>query len=329
MSLLRIERLTKTFRSAGGHSVFAVNGVDLEITEGETVGLIGESGSGKSTVGRLAIRLLDPDEGVVSFDGSDLASLDPARLRKARAGFQAVFQEPFESLNPRLTIGAIIAEPLVNFAPQLSRAERRAKVLEALESVRLPAEFLDRRPGDLSGGQQQRVGIARAIVAQPRFVVLDEPTSSLDLTVRAAMLELLAELQERLGLAYLFISHDIQTVRYFCRRTAVMYLGRVVEIGPTAEVIERPKHPYTRALLSAALSTDPDDELPHYPLQGDIPSPTALPPGCPLVGRCPLAIDACSSAPPPLTAVGHDHQAACIRVGAETAAPTTAIGGRG
>jgi oligopeptide/dipeptide ABC transporter ATP-binding protein len=179
----------------------------------------------------------------------------------------------------------------------------------------LPAVFADRHPGDLSGGQQQRVGIARAVVARPRFVVLDEPTSSLDLTVRGAMLELLAELQETLGLAYLFISHDIQTVQYFCRRTAVMYLGRIVELGTTQQVLEAPKHPYTKALLSARLSVDPDEQAPHYPLPGDIPNPTRMPSGCPLVGRCALAIPECEAAPIALADFGDGHLAACIRAG--------------
>ncbi|HWK26414.1 MAG TPA: ABC transporter ATP-binding protein [Solirubrobacter sp.] len=327
MSLLKLEGITKTFTSPGGRTVYAVNGVDLEIEEGETVGLIGESGSGKSTVGRLAIRLLEPDAGTVTFAGRELGGLAPRALRRARSEFQIVFQEPFESLDPRLTIAAIVAEPLINFSPALGRAERRTRVLEALEAVRLPAAFADRHPGDLSGGQQQRVGIARAIVARPRFVVLDEPTSSLDLTVRAAMLELLADLQETLGLAYLFISHDIQTVRYFCRRTAVMYLGRIVELGTTQQVIEAPKHPYTQALLSATLSVDPDERPPHYPLRGDIPNPTQLPPGCPLVGRCPLAIPECEAAPIALSAVGDGHLAACLRAGEALPATAAALGG--
>ena len=327
MSLLKLEGVTKTFAGAGGRRVYAVNGVDLTIDEGETVGLIGESGSGKSTVGRLAIRLLDPDSGTVAFAGRDLGSLPPRVLRRARSEFQIVFQEPFESLDPRLRVGAIVAEPLINFAPELGRAERQQRVLEALEAVRLPAHFADRNPSDLSGGQQQRVGIARAIVARPRLVVLDEPTSSLDLTVRGAMLELLAELQETLGLAYLFISHDIHTVQYFCRRTAVMYLGRIVELGATQQVMAAPKHPYTQALLSAKLSVDPHDRAPHYPLRGDIPNPTSIPSGCPLVGRCPLAIPECETAPIPLDDLGEGHFAACIRAG--EALPVETVEGSG
>jgi peptide/nickel transport system ATP-binding protein/oligopeptide transport system ATP-binding protein len=314
VTLLRLEGITKTFVGAGGWKVHAVNGVDLTIDEGETVGLIGESGSGKSTLGRLAIRLIEPDGGAVTFCGRDLASLTPRALRRARTDFQIVFQEPLESLNPRLRVGAIVAEPLINFAPELGRAERRERVFEALEAVRLPVSFVELHPGDLSGGQQQRVGIARAIIARPRLIVLDEPTSSLDLTVRGAMLELLGELQETLGLAYLFISHDIPTVQYFCRRTAVMYLGRIVEIGATQRVIGSPKHPYTQALLSARLSADPDEQAPHYPLRGDIPDPSQMPPGCPLVGRCPLAVPECDAAPIALAEVDSGHLVACIRV---------------
>jgi peptide/nickel transport system ATP-binding protein/oligopeptide transport system ATP-binding protein len=313
MPLLEAKGVTKRFPTQGGRFVHAVNGVDLTVDEGETVGLIGESGSGKSTLGRLAIALARPDEGTITFAGRDLSQLSDRELRRMRSEFQIVFQEPFESLDPRLSVGATVAEPLAIFEPQLSRAERRRRVEEAFEEVTLGAHLLDRRPRDLSGGQQQRVGIARAIVTNPRLIVLDEPTSSLDLTVRAAILNLLDRLQKAHDLAYLFISHDIQTVRYFCQRTAVMYLGRIVELAPTAEVIEHPRHPYTQALLSATLSPDPAVRRQHYPLSGDIPSPVNLPPGCPLVGRCPLAVDACSDRPIPLRTVAPGHQVACIR----------------
>ena len=311
--LLSVDGLTKTFRRGSGPVVNAVTAVSFNIEAGETLGLIGESGSGKSTVGRLVLGLLHPDAGEVAFDATNLTTIGRERLRRMRSELSVVFQEPMESLNPRMRVESIVAEPLVIFEGGLSRRERRERVIATLEEVGLGSEHLDRRPRDLSGGQQQRVGIARAIVTQPRFIVLDEPTSSLDLTVRATILNLLGELQKRHGLAYLFISHDIATVRHFCTRTAVMYLGRIVEIGTTGAVVDSPRHPYTRALLSAALSADPRERPPHYPLSGDIPSPTDVPAGCPLVGRCPIEVPACSQAPVPLEPIGPGHEVACLR----------------
>ena len=313
MSLLEIRDLRKTFLTQNGRRVHAVNGVDLDIETGETLGLIGESGSGKSTVGRLAVALTEPDSGTVTFDGMSLHTLTAGDLRRSRSKFQIVFQEPLESLNPRMSIGSIVSEPLIIFESSLSRRERRMRVEQVFEEVTLGVDLIHRRPRDLSGGQQQRVGIARAIITNPDFIVLDEPTSSLDLTVRATLLNLLDRLRKGHNLTYLLISHGIQTVRFFSQRTAVMYLGRIVELAPTREVIEFPQHPYTRALLSATLSADPNETKPHLPLSGDIPSAVNLPSGCPLVGRCPLAIAACSERPVPLRAVTKDHFVACVR----------------
>lgn len=331
MSLVRVERLHREFSIGGGKTVYAVDGVDLAIEAGEVVGLIGESGCGKSTLSRLIVRLLEPTSGVVEFDGGDLATLSREELRSARRSFQVVFQEPFESLNPRLSIGQIIEEPLRVQRPTPSRAERRRRVLETLDEVGLSARFLDRRPRELSGGQQQRVGIARALISRPRLIVLDEPTSSLDLTIRGAIFQLLADLRERHGLTYLFISHDIESLRHFCSRTVVMYLGRVVESGPTDEVLERPMHPYTRALLSAALSVDPGQSRRHLPLPGDPPVPTRQAPGCGLVGRCPIETDRCSTVRPALLPVRDDHHVACLLAtpdGVPTAVDSTVGGAR-
>lgn len=314
MPILRVEDVHKSFQRRGGPVVRAVNGISFAIEEGESLGLIGESGSGKSTAGRLVLGLLTPDSGRVVFDGRDIASLTARELRHQRAELQVIFQEPLESLDPRMRIGEIVEEPLIIHRREMTRAKRMDAVVEMLRQVGLDESHAARFPGELSGGQQQRVGIARAIITRPRFVVLDEPTSSLDLSVRASILELLGNLQRELGLSYLFISHDIATVRHFCDRTAVMYLGRVVEAGDTDKVLATPRHPYTRALLSAALSPDPDEHSEHMPLRGDIPSPTNIPPGCPLVGRCPLEIAACSRAPVALERVDTGHEVACIRV---------------
>lgn len=311
MSLVRLEGLEKRFRIKQGTEVHAVNGVSLAIDGGETVALIGESGSGKSTVGRLALGLLAPDAGTVRFDGQDLGELDRHALRALRSEMTVVFQEPRESLNPRMTIEDSVREPLV-IHRRGTKAEQRTRVYEALEQVGLSRQIAERYPAALSGGQQQRVGIARAIVTRPRFVVLDEPTSSLDLSIRAQILNLLAELQRELGLAYLFISHDIATIAHVSSRVAVMYLGRVMELGPTGDVISEPRHPYTRALLTATLSPDVDARRQHEPLRGEIPSPTSLPDGCVLYGRCPIQDAACARQPVALRPVC-GRELACVK----------------
>jgi oligopeptide/dipeptide ABC transporter ATP-binding protein len=310
MPLVRLEEVTKSFNTPGG-KVHAVNGVSLDIHAGETVALIGESGSGKSTLGRLLLGLYPPDAGRIEFDGQVLNTLGQAELRALRARLSVVFQEPNESLNPRMTIGENVGEPLRIHERSLSRAERRGRVVAALDAVSLPAEVADRYPRQLSGGQLQRVGIARAIVTDPRFVVLDEPTSSLDLSVRSQILALLEELQDRLGLSFLFITHDIHTVHYVSQRVAVMYLGQIVETGPTEAVFAEPRHPYTLALLASTLSTDPNERLPSLDLPGEIPRPTDLPPGCLFYSRCSYRHDErCASERPPLREVGPDHYVA-------------------
>lgn len=255
MSLLELVDVSKTFRTP--HEVVrAVGGITLSVVAGETLGIIGESGSGKSTLGRLILRLNEPDSGSIVIEGQDVLALTRRQLRRQRRHWQMVFQEPFASLNPRLTVRQIVEEPLI-VAKMGTRAERRACVTATLEEVGLSADFLDRRPANLSGGQQQRVGIARALVTKPSLVVLDEPTSSLDLTIRASILRMLASLRASRELTYVFISHDIETVRHFCSRVAVMHHGQFVEVGPTRDVLANPQHPYTKALISAALPVVP------------------------------------------------------------------------
>lgn len=271
MPILSAQNLTKTFAQRGraGGRVMAVNDVSLSLERGETLGLVGESGSGKSTLGRLLSRLLDPDSGTVILDGVDLTKLSGRPLRQARSKFQVVFQEPFASLDPRMTVLQIIEEPLVATKLVTSRNERRKLVETMLVDVGLPVEFLTRKPGALSGGQQQRVGIARALISEPELVILDEPTSSLDQTVRASILQLLARLQQMRSLTFVFISHDIHTVRRLCDRTAVMHLGSIVEIGATEDVLERPQHPYTKTLLSAALSLTPGESTRDFTIESE------------------------------------------------------------
>lgn len=257
MPLLELVNVKKTFRRPDGRDVCAVDGVSLMVEVGESMGIIGESGSGKSTLGRLILRLHEPDSGSIIIDGKDVLALGRRELRGNRRHWQIVFQEPYASLNPRLTIRQIVEEPLIVARMYGNRAERLRRVEATLEEVGLSANFLDRRPANLSGGQQQRVGIARALVTDPKIIVLDEPTSSLDLTIRASILRMLNRLREARNLTYVFISHDIETVRHFCGRVAVMHRGVFVETGATDAVLTNPVHPYTRALMSAALPVVP------------------------------------------------------------------------
>lgn len=314
MSLVRLDNVHKSFQRAGGPVVHAVNGVSFEISPGETVALIGESGSGKSTIARLALRLYELNEGTVHFDGRDLTTLSREELRHQRSQMTIVFQEPYESLNPRQRIGRTVEEPLIIHEKKLSTAERHARVVDALNHVALSEDFYDRFPHEISGGQQQRVGVARAIVTRPQFIVLDEPTSSLDLSVRAQILQLLSDLQDEFNLAYLFISHDIHTVEYVSDRICVMYLGQIVEVGATAEVFANPQHPYTQALLSSSLSADPRVKKERFLLGGEIPNATKLPPGCFLYGRCPIGDEGCGIARVPLHAYTSTHDVACLKV---------------
>jgi oligopeptide/dipeptide ABC transporter ATP-binding protein len=313
--VLEVEGLVKHFPAARGVTVHAVNGVSFTIREGETLGVVGESGSGKSTIGRTVIRLLAPTAGSIRFRGSDITRLSDRAVRPLRADMQMVFQDPWSALNPRIKIGDLIAEPL-KLHTRLSAAERRDRAEALALRVRLTPQLLTRYPGELSGGQLQRVCIARAIATNPKLIVLDEPTSSLDLSVRAGILDLLAELKEETRAAMMFISHDLGTVRLISDRILVLYLGSVVEYGPADVVFADPAHPYSQALMSAHLPADPTAVVRRHVLEGEIPSPINLPPGCPFASRCPVAVERCRAMTPPLEAVGGDaaHLAACLRI---------------
>ena len=319
-SLLEVEGLAKSFPLRGlaawmdrlrgrRPEVRAVDGVSFTIAAGETLGLVGESGCGKSTVARCLLRLIEPTAGVVRLERQDLAGLGPTALQRARRGLQMVFQDPTAALNPRLSVRRMIEEPL-RLHTTLDPAARRWRVEEVLDAVGLGRELASRYPHQLSGGQKQRVNIARAIVTEPRLVVLDEPTSALDVSLRSRIILLLEELRARLGLAYLFISHDIATVKYLAHRVAVMYLGVIVELAETRELFARPLHPYTRALLSAVPIPDPDARRERLVLAGEVPSPIDIPTGCRLRGRCPLAQAVCAQ-PVSLREVRPGHWVAC------------------
>jgi len=289
--------------------VRAVDGVSLRVAAGETLGLVGESGCGKSTLARCVLRLIEPTRGRVLLDGEDLTALPEEALRRRRRDIQMVFQDPTASLNPRLSVAATVEEPLALHTPLVGPA-RRARADEVLDEVGLGAGLRDRYPHQLSGGQRQRVNIARAIATRPRLVVLDEPTSALDVSLRARVILLLAELKRRMGMTYLFISHDLSTVRYLCDRVAVMYLGVLVEEAPAAALFDRPAHPYTRALLSCIPVPDPDVVPARLTLSGEVPSPIDIPTGCRLRGRCPLAQPVCAE-PVPVREIAPGHTVAC------------------
>jgi oligopeptide/dipeptide ABC transporter ATP-binding protein len=312
-ALVEVDSVSKRFALPQGRELHAVTDVSFSIEQGQSLGLVGESGSGKTTTGRCVLHLLEPTSGTVRFEGQNIFTLPRGELRDLRGRMRVVFQEPFESLSPRFRIGDIIGEPLLLHRPDLSRADRKSLVLELMKRVQLAPQLADRRPGQLSGGQQQRVGIARAIATDPTFIVLDEPTSALDVSVRAQILELLLGLQRERGLSYLFISHDLSTVQYSCDYIAVMYLGRIVEYGPTAAVFAQPRHPYTKALLSAILEPDVDHVRAPIVLRGEVPSAIDPPVGCAFAPRCPLVVPDCTTAVPALTPAGSERMVACIR----------------
>ncbi|TME46433.1 MAG: ATP-binding cassette domain-containing protein [Chloroflexi bacterium] len=315
--LLRINGAVKHFPISGfgGLSVRAVDGVDLQINRGETLGLVGESGCGKSTLARLVTGLLPATAGSIIFDGQDLTKLHGGRLRRVRRKMQMIFQDPFASLDPRMTVGDIIQEPLDNFAIGTVR-DRRRRVQELLRLVGLNPNFTNRYPHEFSGGQRQRIGIARALAVNPSFIVCDEPVSALDVSIQAQIINLLQDLQREFDLTYLFIAHDLAVVRHLSDRIAVMYLGKVVETADRNDIYDRPQHPYTKALLSSIPVPDPIVEKERAPitLKGEIPSPVNPPSGCRFHTRCPIARvpGVCSEVEPPLEAHGAPDQiAAC------------------
>jgi len=312
--LLQLDHVTRSFDVGGKRALMAVRNLSLHIQPGEVVGLVGESGSGKSTIGRMAIALLPPTEGQVRFDGSDPATMAPADLRRLRQRMQIIFQDPWGALNPRHTIGRLMEEPLL-LHTSLTAQQRREEVVAMAQRMQLGLPLLERYPAQLSGGQLQRVCIGRALATKPDLLVLDEPTSSLDVSVRAGILQLLDTLRRETGVAMLFISHDLETIHALCDRVVVLYLGCEVESGPVESVFKSPAHPYTQALLSAQLFADPAVKTERQHLRGEIPSPLAAPPGCPFSTRCPMYETRCDAGLPAmrLDSAGM-HGARCIRL---------------
>ncbi|MCS7079715.1 MAG: ATP-binding cassette domain-containing protein [Chloracidobacterium sp.] len=307
--LLQVERLAKHFPVSGG-LVKAVDDVSFVLQPGETFGLVGESGCGKTTVGRAVLRLIEPSSGSVVFQGHDLLRLTTLELRRMRRDMQIIFQDPYASLNPRMRVGDAIAEPLIIHGvgnPQ----SRRERVAELLRLVGLDPDYANRYPHEFSGGQRQRIGIARALALEPKFIVADEPVSALDVSVQAQVINLLADLREQFGLTYLFISHGLAVVEHFCTQVGVMYLGKLVEIAPSRRLFAQPRHPYTQALLESIPIPDPTRRKVRAPLAGDIPSPLSPPSGCRFHPRCPIAVEECRHAVPPLRDLGDGHQVAC------------------
>ena len=321
-ALVQVQGLKKYFPIKSGivfqrevASVKAVDGVSFDIYEGETLGLVGESGCGKSTTGRTILQLYRATEGSVKFEGEELTTLKGESLRKMRRRMQMIFQDPYASLNPRMSVGRIVAEPLVvhNIG---TKKEREERVAELLELVGLNPYFVRRYPHEFSGGQRQRIGLARALALNPSFIVADEPISALDVSIQAQVVNLLQRLQEDLGLTYLFIAHDLSMVRHLCNRVAVMYLGKIVEIAESEELYTNPLHPYTQALLSAVPVPDPvvEEKRQRIILKGDVPSPVNPPKGCHFNTRCPVSIDVCYDEDPALVEALPSHWVACHRV---------------
>ena len=318
--VLEVEGLTKHFtlhsdfvsRLAGrSQTLKAVDGVDFQIRHGETLGLVGESGCGKSTTGRLITRLIEPTSGHIRLRGEDLLGFSAQRMRAVRKDVQLVFQDPYASLNPRKTIMQILSRPLEVHNLAKTWHEKRERVLELLNLVGLGSEHIDRYPHEFSGGQRQRIAIARSLSVNPELIIGDEPVSALDVSIQAQILNLFRELQEKFSLTYLFIAHDLSVVRHISDRVAVMYVGKIVESGPVATIFSDPQHPYTKALLAAVPEADPKKPPPRLILEGEVATPIDPPPGCRLAGRCPQATSVCREVEPKLETVDIDHQVAC------------------
>lgn len=317
--LIKVDHLKKYFPVTGGifrkttGYVKAVDDISFEINKGETLGLVGESGCGKSTVGRTMLRLYEKTAGSVYYNQMDIFKLDPHKLRDLRTKMQIVFQDPYSSLNPRMTVGNIIGEALLDHR-LVSREDYEKRVVKVMEDCGLPSYTMDRYPHEFSGGQRQRIGIARALAMAPEFIVADEPVSALDVSIQSQIINLLMDLQKEHGLTYLFISHDLSVVEHISTRVAIMYLGSLVEIGPKECVYAKPYHPYTKALMSAVPVPDPTVRRERIVLQGDIPSPSQPPSGCKFHTRCPVAIEKCKTMAPVLKNQGNEHFAACHRL---------------
>jgi len=295
-----------------GVDVKAVDGVSFTVGRGEVVGLVGESGSGKTTLGRSVLRLIEPTAGTVAMDGRDITGLPPREMKALRSRMQIIFQDPYASLNPRMSVGQIIGEALMLHGIG-TRQDRGARVAALLEQVGLPAQAASRFPHEFSGGQRQRIGIARALAVSPDFIVADEPVSALDVSIQAQIINLLQDLRRQLGLSLLFIGHDLSVIEFLCDRVIVLYLGKIMEVATAADLYASPRHPYTRALLDAAPVPDPTVRRERITLKGDLPSPISPPSGCVFRTRCPFAIPACAEVVPALEGVGDQHQVACIR----------------
>ncbi|NOT47604.1 MAG: ATP-binding cassette domain-containing protein [Acidobacteria bacterium] len=337
-TLIAVRDLKVQYRGTGlfrdSNAVRAVDGVSLDISKGETLGLVGESGCGKSTLGKAILRLTEPTGGTIRYRGNDLSRLSSSEMRRQRKHLQMIFQDPYASLNPRMTVGQIIAEPIRAFGLE-NRRTINSRVEELMETVGLSRRFVKNYPREFSGGQRQRIGIARALAAEPEFIVADEPISALDVSIQAQIMNLLERLQAEKSLTYLFISHDLRAVRHLSHRVAVMYLGKIVEIASGKDIYADPLMPYTQALISAVPVPDPKIEAvrTRIILKGDVPSPADPPTGCRFHTRCPFAIDDCKKAEPELVEIKPNHFAACVRISRENPivgqdSPTTLLAER-
>lgn len=319
MALLEVKNVVKHFPVRGGvmntvrAHVHAVNGVSFDVERGSTLGIVGESGCGKSTLGKVVIRLLEPTDGNIKYDGKDITDLSHSEMMPYRRKMQIIFQDPYSSLNPRLSVNALLREAIL-FHGVVPRSEVDGYIDELIDTVGLRQEAKRKYPHEFSGGQRQRLGIARALSVKPEFIVADEPVSALDVSIQAQVLNLMKDLKEQFGLTMMFISHDLKVVEHFCDNVMVMYLGHVVEVMPTKGLHQKAEHPYTVALLGANPIDDPDDRRPLTVLQGDVPSPITPPPGCPFAGRCPKVMDRCHQEMPPLETKRSGNPVACWAV---------------